>query len=189
MDKTLPKLGKALKESGLIRVAGALLRGTPIGGVINAVEEVSAILGEAKSDEAMAEAYRNSTPDQRVALMPLEMRSVEIESAERIAKDDNITARHTADMMSDSWLSKNIRPISLAVTLGFSLIYHAVFMAILVWGPELTPDEMSTLTEACSFLKELALWFANFYVIGRTTEKATAMGLGKKIVSIFKKSK
>lgn len=36
---------------------------------------------------------------------------------------DNVTARWTADMASDSWLSKNIRPLSLMAIFGAYVVF------------------------------------------------------------------
>lgn len=40
--------------------------------------------------------------------------------------EDNITARHAADMQSDSWLSKNIRPLAL---IAIFFMYSAFSLA------------------------------------------------------------
>jgi hypothetical protein len=39
------------------------------------------------------------------------------------ADQDNVTARWTADMASDSWLSKNIRPLSLIAIFGAYVVF------------------------------------------------------------------
>jgi len=46
--------------------------------------------------------------------------------------DKEVTTRHANDMKSDSWLSKNIRPLTLAITMFavYVLMYLTVFYAL-----------------------------------------------------------
>jgi len=75
-------------------------------------------------------------------------------------EQDNLTKRQKADMASDSWLSKNIRPI----TLIYILVAYLV-LAIL---------DASALDIADSFVELLGQWgmlVMSFYFGGRTLEK------------------
>lgn len=75
-------------------------------------------------------------------------------------EQDNLTERQKADMASDSWLSKNIRPL----TLIYILIAYLV-LAIL---------DASALDIADSFVELLGQWgmlVMSFYFGGRTLEK------------------
>jgi hypothetical protein len=75
-------------------------------------------------------------------------------------EQDNLTERQKADMASDSWLSKNIRPI----TLIYILVAYLV-LAIL---------DASALDIADSFVELLGQWgmlVMSFYFGGRTIEK------------------
>jgi hypothetical protein len=75
-------------------------------------------------------------------------------------EQDNLTERQKADMASDSWLSKNIRPI----TLIYILVAYLV-LAIL---------DASALDIADSFVELLGQWgmlVMSFYFGGRTLEK------------------
>lgn len=52
----------------------------------------------------------------------LEIEKIKVAAAAIQAEDSNITARWQADMAADSWLSKNIRPLSLiAIFAGYFL--------------------------------------------------------------------
>lgn len=79
-------------------------------------------------------------------------------------EQNNLTQRLQADMASDSWLSKNIRPLT--------LIY------ILVAYLALALIDASTLDIADSFVELLGQWgiiVMSFYFGGRTLEKVIDM--------------
>ena len=79
-------------------------------------------------------------------------------------EQNNLTQRQQADMASDSWLSKNIRPITLIYIL---LAYMA--LAIL---------DAASLDIADSFVELLGQWgmlVMSFYFGGRTLEKVMDM--------------
>lgn len=79
-------------------------------------------------------------------------------------EQNNLTQRMQADMASDSWLSKNIRP--------FTLIY------ILVAYLALAVLDASALDIADSFVQLLGQWgmlVMSFYFGGRTLEKIIAL--------------
>ena len=70
--------------------------------------------------------------------------------------EDSITARHQADMTSDSWLSKNIRPMTLVYLMGLFT------MAFLIEVPE----------TVLTMLRDLLMAVFVFYFGSRTLEKA-----------------
>ena len=79
-----------------------------------------------------------------------------------------LTKRQQADMMSDSWLSKNIRPM----TLIFILITYTVFGMMSAWDIEVNNN----------YVELLGTWgmvIMSFYFGGRTLEKVMDMK-GKK---------
>jgi hypothetical protein len=79
-------------------------------------------------------------------------------------EQNNVTDRHTADMASDSWLSKNIRPLTLVYILVAYLL-----LAVL---------DASVLDIADSFVELLGQWgmlVMSFYFGGRTLEKIMDM--------------
>lgn len=78
--------------------------------------------------------------------------------------DDNLTDRHKADMMSDSWLSKNIRPICLAVLLSSVVI--ATFLPD-VAGFAITAVSVARYEVLVGLLKAVF----GYYFIGRSVEK------------------
>lgn len=83
-------------------------------------------------------------------------------------EQNNLTERQKADMASDSWLSKNIRPI----TLIYILVSY-LMLAIL---------DASAMDIADSFVELLGQWgmlVMSFYFGGRTLEKIIEMKTGK----------
>lgn len=69
--------------------------------------------------------------------------------------EKELTKRHQADMQSDSWLSKNVRPlVLLCVTL-------AVFVATFVPAARVSADKYQYLTELCT-------WTFGYYFISRS---------------------
>ena len=79
-------------------------------------------------------------------------------------EQDNLTKRAEADMRSDSWLSKNIRPM----TLIFILIVYTVFAMMSAFGHNAN-EEYVTL------LGQWGMLIMSFYFGGRTLEKILAM--------------
>lgn len=84
------------------------------------------------------------------------------------AEQQNLTDRHAADMKSDSWLSKNIRPM----TLIFILAGYFTFAMMSAFGKDTNE----------SYVQLLGQWgmlIMSFYFGGRTLEKIIDMR-GKK---------
>ena len=91
------------------------------------------------------------------------------------AQDKERTARHVADMNSDSWMSKNIRPITLA--------YLTAMFTLFVWqdarSPKCTPDDMGDVIDGCfavsdqwiDLFKLLLTSVYGFYFVSRGVEK------------------
>ena len=99
-------------------------------------------------------------PQLEIELKKLAQKQLELEiEREKVAVQDRISARELAkvDVMSDNFLSKNIRPITLVVILVILVIYA-------ITGREL-PAGMRSLFELV-FL---------FYFGGRSLEKVAAM--------------
>jgi len=96
---------------------------------------------------------------------------VKIQQEGRLAElnADNIeaqelTKRQQADMASDSWLSKNIRPM----TLVFILITYTVFGLLSAWDIEVNQPYVE-------LLGQWGMLIMSFYFGGRTLEKILAM--------------
>jgi hypothetical protein len=75
-----------------------------------------------------------------------------------------ITKRQQADMMSDSWLSKNIRPM----TLVFILVTYTTFGMMSAWDVEVNNNYVE-------LLGQWGMLIMSFYFGGRTLEKIMDM--------------
>lgn len=88
---------------------------------------------------------------------------VEIQNAWE-SEQKAITERHKNDMQSDSWLSKNVRPMALIYLMG--LFTLAFFLDV----PE----------SVLEMLQNLLMTVFIFYFGARSLEKMTTMAMGKK---------
>ena len=79
-------------------------------------------------------------------------------------EQQELTKRVQADMMSDSWLSKNIRPM----TLIFILITYTVFGLMSAWDIEVNNNYVE-------LLGQWGMLIMSFYFGGRTLEKIMEM--------------
>jgi uncharacterized membrane protein (DUF106 family) len=79
-------------------------------------------------------------------------------------EQDNLTERTKADMASDSWLSKNIRPM----TLIFILVVYTVFALMSAFGHNANESYVT-------LLGQWGMLIMSFYFGGRTLEKILAM--------------
>ena len=75
-----------------------------------------------------------------------------------------LTKRQSADMMSDSWLSKNIRPM----TLVFILVTYTTFGMMSAWDVEVNNNYVE-------LLGQWGMLIMSFYFGGRTLEKVMEM--------------
>ena len=85
-----------------------------------------------------------------------------------INEQQELTKRQAADMMSDSWLSKNIRPM----TLVFILVTYTTFGMMSAWDVEVNNNYVE-------LLGQWGMLIMSFYFGGRTLEKIMDMK-GKK---------
>jgi hypothetical protein len=81
-----------------------------------------------------------------------------------IAEQQELTKRQQADMMSDSWLSKNIRPMTLLFILGGYFVF-AMMSAF----------DMDTNKAYVELLGQWGMLIMSFYFGGRTLEKIMGM--------------
>lgn len=79
-------------------------------------------------------------------------------------ESQELTKRLQADMASDSWLSKNIRPM----TLVFILVVYTVFAGMSAYGYEANESYVT-------LLGQWGMLIMSFYFGGRTLEKILAM--------------
>ena len=115
---------------------------------------------QAKAAEAKAQ-LEKMAQDGKIAELNIDLDYYKTEQ-------NNLTDRLKADMSSDSWLSKNIRPLTLLYIL---IAYFA--LAVL---------DASVLDIADSFVELLGQWgmlVMSFYFGGRTLEKIMDMKKGK----------
>jgi hypothetical protein len=81
-----------------------------------------------------------------------------------VAESHELTERLKADMGSDSWLSKNIRPM----TLVFILITYTTFAMMSAWDIEVNNNYVE-------LLGQWGMLIMSFYFGGRTLEKIIEM--------------
>jgi uncharacterized membrane protein (DUF106 family) len=79
-------------------------------------------------------------------------------------EQQELTKRVQADMMSDSWLSKNIRPM----TLIFILVTYTTFGMMSAWDIEVNNNYVE-------LLGQWGMLIMSFYFGGRTLEKVMEM--------------
>jgi uncharacterized membrane protein (DUF106 family) len=84
-------------------------------------------------------------------------------------ENQELTKRHEADMKSDSWLSKNIRPM----TLVFILFVYSTFAMMSAWDIEVNNNYVE-------LLGQWGMLIMSFYFGGRTLEKIIDMKKDKK---------
>ena len=79
-------------------------------------------------------------------------------------EQNNISDRWKADLASDSWLSKNIRPM----TLVFILLVYSAFATMSAWDIEVNNNYVE-------LLGQWGMLIMSFYFGGRTLEKIMDM--------------
>lgn len=144
MNDVLSGLLKSIAPTLATAVAG------PLGGA--AISAIAGKLGVGDSVEAVAKAL-TSDPAAAQKLQELELEFYKTEQA-------NLTSRHDADMKSDSWLSKNIRPMVLI----FLLFAYSGFAVASIFGYE-------TRGAYVELLGQWGMLVMSFYFGGRTMEK------------------
>lgn len=85
-----------------------------------------------------------------------------------VSEQEELTKRLQADMSSDSWLSKNIRPM----TLVFILITYTAFGLMSAWDIEVNNNYVE-------LLGQWGMLIMSFYFGGRTLEKIMGMKKSK----------
>lgn len=144
MNDLLSGLLKSVAPTLATAVAG------PLGGA--AVSAIANKLGVGDSVEEVAKAIAGD-PAAAQKLQELELEFYKIEQS-------NLTSRHEADMKSDSWLSKNIRPMVLI----FLLLAYSSFAVASIFGLE-------TRGAYVELLGQWGMLVMSFYFGGRTMEK------------------
>jgi hypothetical protein len=100
----------------------------------------------------------------QVALMEMQQKGELARLQADLQEQEELTKRHAADMTSDSWLSKNIRPMTLvAIFLGYFL-----FAMMSAFGYNANEAYVT-------LLGQWGMLVMSFYFGGRTLEKILAM--------------
>ena len=144
MNDLLSGLLKSVAPSLATAVAG------PLGGA--AVSAIASKLGVGESVEEVAKAIAGD-PAAAAKLQELELEFYKTEQ-------NNLTERLKADMSSDSWLSKNIRPLVLI----FLLIAYSSFAICSMF-------DLETRGAYVELLGQWGMLVMSFYFGGRTMEK------------------
>lgn len=156
-----------LAERGLSMLGNAILA--------KGKEKVEAIIGTKIPDSAAG-----LTPEVTAKLRELEMqheeRLLELEIEQRkqeleaeVKAGEAVTDRWKADMSSDSWLSKNIRPL----TLIFILAVYTVFATASAFSLQVNQAYVE-------LLGQWGMLIMSAYFVGRTVEKSVSVVTGKK---------
>jgi hypothetical protein len=133
----------------------------PLGGA--AVSAIANRLGCGGTVEEVAKAIAGDPQaEAKIKELELEFAKVAIDGIKN--EDNNVTGRWTSDMASDSWLSKNIRPMSLvAIFIGYFL-----FAMMSAFG--LNANEAYV-----TLLGQWGMLIMGAYFGGRTVEKLAEM--------------
>jgi len=133
----------------------------PLGGA--AVSAIANRLGCGGTVEEVAKAIAGD-PAAEQKLKELELEFTKVAADVIKNEDNNVTGRWNADMASDSWLSKNIRPMSLvAIFIGYFL-----FAMMSAFG--LNANEAYV-----TLLGQWGMLIMGAYFGGRTVEKLAEM--------------
>jgi hypothetical protein len=133
----------------------------PLGGM--AVSALASKFGVSDTVESVAKAIAGDPQAaQKIAEIELEFAKLAAEAMKN--EDNNVSTRWSADMSSDSWLSKNIRPMSLvAIFIGYFL-----FAMMSAFG--LNANEAYV-----TLLGQWGMLIMGAYFGGRTVEKLAEM--------------
>lgn len=143
---------------------------------------------QAKGKEAVEKLIGTKLPEMAAQLTPelaATLREKEMEHEEELLKlsiekerlslegekaaAEAVTKRWEADMLSDSWLSKNVRPLSLIHT----FLVLDLLMVCALFGKTVDGGYLS-------LLKELLMLMVGAYFLGRTVEKGVDLYQGWK---------
>jgi hypothetical protein len=133
----------------------------PLGGA--AVSAIANRLGCGGTVEEVAKAIAGDpAAEQKLKELELEFTKVAADAIKN--EDNNVTGRWSADMASDSWLSKNIRPMSLVA------IFIGYFLFAMMSAVGLNANEAYV-----TLLGQWGMLIMGAYFGGRTVEKLAEM--------------
>lgn len=143
------------KAGGIVTDLPKVMGQVAVGNYIGAIATVAGDLGKSKSTKAPSLLTELNV---KMAKIELELAKVEIEEFKKA--QENVTKRWEADMNSDSWLSKNIRPIGMS----WVLVMTSLLM-IVAWCGVSTPEAVIMMFGG------LATSITGGYYVLRTVEK------------------
>lgn len=128
------------------------------------MDPISAILGIGNKliDHFFPDATQAA--EAKVKLLEMQQNGELAQIAADTAEQQELTKRQQADMLSDSWLSKNIRPMTLIAILTGYFVF-AMMSAF----------NMDTNTKYVELLGQWGMLIMSFYFGGRTLEKIIDM--------------
>jgi hypothetical protein len=133
----------------------------PLGGM--AITALASKFGVSDSVDAVAKAIAGDPQAaQKIAETELEFAKVVADAMKN--EDNNVSTRWNADMASDSWLSKNIRPMSLVA------IFAGYFLFAMMSAFGLNANEAYV-----TLLGQWGMLIMGAYFGGRTVEKLAEM--------------
>ena len=133
----------------------------PLGGM--AITALANKFGVSDSVDAVAKAISGDPQAaQKIAEMELEFAKLAADAMKN--EDNNVSTRWNADMASDSWLSKNIRPMSLVA------IFAGYFLFAMMSAFGLNANEAYV-----TLLGQWGMLIMGAYFGGRTVEKLAEM--------------
>ena len=130
----------------------------PLGAIIDIGGK---ILDKVFPDPAQAE-------QAKLKLLEMQQNGELAQIAADTAEQQELTKRQQADMASDSWLSKNIRPMTLIAILAGYFIFAGLSAA-----------KIEVTSEYVQLLGQWGMLIMSFYFGGRTLEKIMDMKNGK----------
>jgi uncharacterized membrane protein (DUF106 family) len=119
-------------------------------------------IGEKVLDRVLPDQEAKNKAMAELAKIQAEGRLAELQADN--VETQELTKRAEADMRSDSWLSKNIRPM----TLVFILVTYTVFGLMSAWELEVNNNYVE-------LLGQWGMLIMSFYFGGRTLEKIMKM--------------
>jgi uncharacterized membrane protein (DUF106 family) len=119
-------------------------------------------IGEKVLDKVLPDPEARAKAQAELIKVQQEGRLAELQADNIEAQE--LTKRHEADMKSDSWLSKNIRPM----TLIFLLLVYTIFAA-------LSAADIEVNNNYVELLGQWGMLIMSFYFGGRTLEKIIDM--------------
>jgi hypothetical protein len=124
------------------------------------------------SEDKISEVLASASPDALVTLRRIEADLATAQLVAFSAEAKEVSARWKADVASKSWLSRNVRPLSLAVTLVSYIVY--VYLASFV----LVGQQAATAVMFGSQLQVLLFGIVGAYFGIRSFEKTSSTRSG-----------